>query len=80
MLTNLFEPGSGDAGAEITTAGVLAGVATGVGGAIVFLSLLAVCRHCIDVEQRRRKQRNQLANKLKSMSEDPIFNTGYNGD
>lgn len=73
-----YSPGSRDDG--ITTAGVLAGVAIGVGGAVVFLCLLALCRHCVAVEQRRRQQRQHIANKLKNMGEDPICKTGYNGD
>lgn len=72
-----YSHGSNDAGDEITTAGVLVGVATGVLGALAFLSLLALCRHCITVEQGRRQQRKQLASKLKDMADDPIYKT-YN--
>jgi len=64
-----------DAGDEISTAGVLAGVAVGTGGALVFLSLLAVCRHFLNLEQRRRQERMRLENKLKSLEVDPISKT-----
>ncbi|KAG0581639.1 hypothetical protein KC19_4G267900 [Ceratodon purpureus] len=75
------KPGPDNAEEEITTAGVLAGVALGVGGALVFLSLLALCRHCVTEEQRSRQQKEHIANKLKDMEENPLCNckTGYNG-
>lgn len=65
-----------NAGDEITTAGVVVGVATGIGGALVFLSLLALCRHGINMEQQRRRERMYLENKLRSLEvADPISKT-----
>jgi len=66
-------PANADDG--ITTAGVLTGVAIGVGGALLFLSLLALCRRCLNIEQRRRQERRRLENKLKSLEVDPIRKT-----
>jgi LysM repeat protein len=71
----LFSFGSSNADDGLTTAGVLTGVAIGVGGALLFLSLLALCRRCLNMEQRRRQERRHLENKLKSLEVDPIRTT-----
>lgn len=64
--------GSTDAGNGITTAGIVIGVAIGVGGALGFLSLLYVCRYYADETQRRQRERLQLEIKLKNLEANPI--------
>lgn len=67
-----FSFGSTDAGDEITTAGIVIGVAIGVGGALCFLSLLYVCRYYANETRRREQERMLLENKLKNLEANPI--------
>lgn len=67
----MFE-GPADVGDEITTAGIVIGVAIGVGGALCFLSLLYVCRYYANETRRRQQERKQLENKLKNLEATPI--------